>query len=87
MAEPITVEFDDEVVSVFLNRPECKNALSLGLLNALSHALTDARCPETGALILAGVAGCFSAGADLNELSGTIDDLQVDDAIGIVTRR
>ncbi len=87
MAEPITTEFNDGVVSVFLNRPERKNALSMALLKALSKALTDALRPNTGALILTGAGGCFSAGADLGELSGSIDDIRVDDAIGAVTRK
>ena len=87
MAEPITIESNDGIVSVFLNRPECKNALSMALLQALSSALTDARRPDTGALILSGAGGCFSAGADLGELSGDIDDTRVDDAIATVTRK
>ncbi len=87
MAEPITTEYNDGVVSVFLNRPERKNALSMALLKALSKALTDALRPNTGALILTGAGGCFSAGADLGELSGSIDDIRVDDAIGAVTRK
>ena len=87
MAEPITTEYNDGVVSVFLNRSERKNALSMVLLKALSKALTDALRPETGALILTGAGGCFSAGADLGELSGSIDDIRVDDAIGAVTRK
>ncbi len=87
MLEPITVEHHDEVVTIFLNRPERKNALSLALLQALSTALSNAQRPDTGSLILTGVGACFSAGADLNELSGTIDDLDVDDAIETVTHK
>jgi enoyl-CoA hydratase len=87
MAELITTEYKNGVASVFLNRPERKNALSMALLKALSKALNDAQRPETGALILSGAGGCFSAGADIGELSGNIEDIRVDDAIGAVTRQ
>ncbi len=84
MMKPILAEHHDDVVTILLNRPERKNALSLNLLQALSEALTNAQQADTAALILTGVGGCFSAGADLNELTGTIDDLEVDDAIEAV---
>jgi len=84
MTKPLLVQHHDDVVTILLNRPERKNALSLTLLQALSEALSDAQQADTAALILTGVGNCFSAGADLNELTGTIDDLEVDDAIEAV---
>ncbi|MCP4335187.1 MAG: enoyl-CoA hydratase/isomerase family protein [Gammaproteobacteria bacterium] len=84
MTKPLTVEHHDDVVTILLNRPERKNALSLSLLRALNEALSNAQQTHSTALILAGVGNCFSAGADLNELTGTIDDLEVDDAIEAV---
>jgi len=84
MTGPIRVEHHDDIITIFLNRPECKNALSLDLLQALSEAISNAQQADTSALILTGVGGCFSAGADLNKLSGTIDDLEIDDAIEAV---
>ncbi len=84
MTKPLRVEHHDDVVTILLNRPEQKNALSLSLLQALNEALSNVQQADTAALILTGVGSCFSAGADLNELTGTIDDLDVDDAIEAV---
>jgi len=84
MMKPLLVQHHDDVITILFNRPERKNALSLSLLQALNEALTNAQQADTAALILTGAGGCFSAGADLNELTGTIDDLDVDDAIEAV---
>ena len=83
MEEPVHVEHGDNVVSITLNRPARRNALSLLLLGALGEALSDSTAGDAGAVILAG--GCFSAGADLAELSGTLKDRVIDDAIETVT--
>jgi len=84
MMKPLLVEHHDDVVTILFNRPERKNTLSLSLLQALNEALTNAQQADTAALILTGAGGCFSAGADLNELAGAIDDLDGDDAIEAV---
>ncbi len=85
MEEPVHVEHGDNVVSITLNRPARRNALSLRLLGALGEALSDSTAGGAGAVILAGAGGCFSAGADLAELSGTLKDRAIDDAIERVT--
>ena len=59
-----------------------RNALSLSLLSALSRAIDDASADDVRAVVLAGVGDGFSAGADLADLTGTIADRAVDDAIG-----
>jgi enoyl-CoA hydratase len=73
------------VVSLFLNRPERRNALSLALLEKLGAALATEVREDTVAVIIGGVDGSFSAGADLAELSGTPADLAIDEAIEAVT--
>lgn len=85
MEEPVHVEHGDNVVSITLNRPARRNALSLPLLGALGEALSEAAAGDAGAVVLAGAGGCFSAGADLAELSGTLEDRAIDDAIETVT--
>ena len=59
-----------------------RNALSLSLLSALGRAIDDARASDVRAVVLAGAGDGFSAGADLADLTGTIADRAVDDAIG-----
>ncbi len=85
MNDLICSDYQDGVLVLNLNRPERKNALSKALLGELHVALTTTIRDGTGAIILRGSGGCFSAGADLTELSGTIEDLAVDDAIDAVT--
>jgi enoyl-CoA hydratase len=85
MTELIRVEYKAGIVTLFLNRPERKNAMSLALLAMLSEVLSNEVGEDTTAVIIAGVDGCFSAGADLADLTGTIDDLGMDDAIEEVT--
>ena len=85
MTELIRVAHQEGVVSIFLNRPERRNALSLKLLSTLSNALSREIRDDTSALIISGVDGSFSAGADLADLTGTLEDLGMDDAIEDVT--
>jgi len=87
MTEHIRVDHQAGVVSIFLNRPERRNALSLALLSTLSAALSSEIGDDTSALIVSGVDGSFSAGADLSDLTGTLEDLGMDDAIEAVTRK
>jgi enoyl-CoA hydratase/carnithine racemase len=87
MVDQVQLQHQDSVLSVLLNRPKRKNALSGSLLDALSAAL-DAEVGETtAAVVLSGAGGCFSAGADLMELSGTLQDIKVDEAIASVTSK
>ncbi len=71
----------DGVLEVTLENARRRNALSRSLLLALSQAIGDARAGDIRAVVLAGAGDGFSAGADLTELTGTIDDRAVDDAI------
>jgi len=87
MVEPVQLQHQDSVLSVLLNRPRRKNALSGSLLEALGAALDTAVRETTTAVVLSGAGGCFSAGADLTELSGALEDLQVDEAIEAVTSK
>jgi enoyl-CoA hydratase/carnithine racemase len=87
MTDPIQVTQQAGIVSIFLNRPERRNAMSLALLARLSDALSDEIHVDTDAVIISGVGGTFSAGADLADLTGTIDDYGMDDAIEKVTQK
>ena len=70
------------VLEVAFENAGRRNALSLSLLSALSRAIDDARqAGDVRAVVLAGAGDGFSAGADLADLTGTIADRAVDDAI------
>jgi enoyl-CoA hydratase len=66
----VLTERRDRVLTVTLNRPEARNALSRALLGALWDAVTTAGDdPETDVVILTGTDPAFSAGVDLKELA------------------
>ena len=71
----------DGVLEVTFENARRRNALSRSLLSALSRAIDDARAGDVRVVVLAGAGDGFSAGADLADLKGTIDDRAVDDAI------
>jgi enoyl-CoA hydratase/carnithine racemase len=57
------------VLTLTLNRPQARNALSMGLMAALIEALKDAAGdPAVHAVVLAGAGSAFCAGHDLKEL-------------------
>lgn len=67
--EFLLVETGQAVARVTLNHPARRNALSLALMQELTHALgAVSQAPETRAVILAANGPAFSAGHDLREL-------------------
>lgn len=71
----VSVEFEDGIAWVKLNRPEKRNAMSVELaadMNRVLDALeTDDRC---GVLVLTGAGAAFSAGMDLKDFFRATDD-------------
>ena len=67
----LSVERDDAILRVTLNRPEKRNALSRDLLTTLGRAFRDAASDETIRLAVVTGAGdrSFAAGGDLRELA------------------
>ena len=67
--EFLLVETGPAVARITLNQPARRNALSLALMQELTHALRAvSQLPETRAVILAANGPAFSAGHDLREL-------------------
>lgn len=63
-------ETKDRVVTLTLNRPERRNAISAEMLAALSHALVAAdRDAEIRAIVLTGAGAGFCAGLDFKDLA------------------
>ena len=71
----------DGVLEVTFENARRRNALSRSLLSALSRAIDDARADDVRVVVLAGAGDGFSAGADLADLKGAIDDRAMDEAI------
>jgi len=75
---------DDGVVTLTLNRPQARNALSLGMLTALRAALVDVEADDSRVLVLAGAGPAFCAGHDLKELrAGGYDEAYVSRLFGL----
>lgn len=74
------------VAEVRLNRPERRNALTLEVLEELSHALDRAAAdPDIRCVILAGEGASFCAGADLNLVHN--DELGEENGVGLGAAR
>ena len=77
----------NDIHEIVLDNPGRKNALSYALLDDLNKELTSARDNNARAVIITGADNSFSAGADFADLTGTIDDMAIDEAIAnIVTQ-
>ena len=73
-----TVERDEHVVTLTMNRPEARNALSPDMLVGLADGfgyIDDE--PEVRVAILTGAGGTFSSGADLKAMGKPSDDERV----------
>lgn len=72
------------VLSLVLDAPAHRNALSFALLGELAAALEQDLDGVTG-IVISGSDGAFSAGADFRDLTGTSRDIAFDDAVERVT--
>lgn len=83
MTDKLLVDWGaEDVLTLTINRPERRNAVDPDLLGALATALAD-HGERAGAVVLRGAGDrAFSAGYDLERLTGTIEDLEADRFIG-----
>src|SRR2546421_5896895 len=66
--ETLIVERDAGVVTVTINRPEKRNAMTTAMFRELRETFADiSRRADDRVMILTGAAGAFSAGADLTQ--------------------
>ncbi|MTH33843.1 enoyl-CoA hydratase [Paracoccus limosus] len=69
--QTITVEIEDYVALIRLNRPEALNALNSQLVGELAGALSEAdRNDKVRCIVLTGSEKAFAAGADIKEMAG-----------------
>lgn len=67
--ETVSVEIDDEVATLWLERPDSRNALSSELSRDVVAALDDLEAAnEARALVIRGRGGAFSAGGDVDAM-------------------
>jgi 2-(1,2-epoxy-1,2-dihydrophenyl)acetyl-CoA isomerase len=66
----LTGTVEDGVAVIVMNRPERRNALSGGMLTALSAALADCESdPAVACVVLTGAGGAFCAGGDVKGMA------------------
>lgn len=74
MSTPLGVSREAGVLTLTLNRPDKRNALSSAMVEALHQALESADLdPEVRVVLLTGAGKDFCAGADLEELLASAD--------------
>jgi methylglutaconyl-CoA hydratase len=80
MSEPGVMRVDHGPVAVLtLNRPERRNALSRGLIDALADALRKTAAERRiRAIVLTGAGPTFCSGMDLKEAAATIDSAEAE---------
>src|SRR5256885_14090893 len=72
---PLLPTRDSGVLTITLNRPEARNALSESLMRALQLSLDEAvEDKATKVVVIAAKGPAFSAGHDLKEMSERRDD-------------
>jgi len=80
------IELREGVAVLTMSAPDKRNALSRRLLGDLRDGLVEAVGRDARAVVLTGAGAVFSAGADLDELRGTIDDVAIDEATAETTQ-
>jgi len=63
----VSVEIDDNVATIRLERPETRNALSIPLVEDLRAAVSEVETADVRAAVLCGAGGTFCAGGDLEQ--------------------
>lgn len=81
MTPALVVQERDAVVTVVIDRPDRRNALTRDVLAELTEVLSGDVVRTAAGVVLTGGGGHFSAGADFAELTGTEDDVTFDDTV------
>src|SRR4051812_15270042 len=66
----VTVERNGDFVTITMNRPDRRNALSLDMLTALTEAFREVGPSDALGVVLAGNGPVFSAGHDFRDVGG-----------------
>lgn len=80
----VSTEHGGGVVEISLADPARRNALGYSTLAALRSVVDDAVAAEARAIVLTAQGPAFSAGADLDDLTGGPEDERYDDAVAEV---
>ncbi len=84
--DELLASLDDGVLTLTLNRPQARNALTRAMTGALARQLAEAELdPEVKCIVLTGAGKGFCAGGDVKNMAargdGTVGDVTIDEAI------
>src|SRR5690606_10704398 len=72
----VTESLDNRVLTITINRPEAKNAITVELNTLLYDAVRRAATnDDVGAIVLTGAGDSFCAGGDVKKMSSPAGDL------------
>jgi enoyl-CoA hydratase/carnithine racemase len=92
MADLIEIRIADQICTITLNRPEKRNALTTGLIEAFHSAVAGLRDRrDVRVIVVAGAGPTFCAGLDLRELAaqreaGRVETHSLEDALELLER-
>jgi enoyl-CoA hydratase/carnithine racemase len=70
MSDQIVVDVQDRILTIRMNRPEKKNALTGAMYTAMADALAKAdRDPAVRVILITGTSDCFTAGNDIADFA------------------
>jgi enoyl-CoA hydratase/carnithine racemase len=70
MSDQIVLDVHDRIMTIRMNRPEKKNALTGAMYTAMTEALAQAdRDPAVRVILITGSADCFTAGNDIADFA------------------
>jgi len=70
MSDHVVVGVQDRILSILLNRPEKKNALTFAMYTAMTEAVSKADSdPSVRVVLVSGTPDCFTAGNDLADFA------------------
>ena len=70
MTSPVTLDLQDGIATLTLNRPTALNALSVDMMKALADATSHLqRCADLRAVVVTGAGDHFMAGGDLKDFA------------------
>ncbi len=78
MNDHVLIRIEGPALYLTLENVGRKNALSIAVLRQLQSALRSIKSDVTRIVFIQGAGGVFSAGADLNDISGTAKDVDYD---------
>jgi len=72
--DPLLTAVDDGVLTLTLNRPEKRNALSIELRRRIAEALGELDTDAVGAVVITGAPPAFCSGMDTTQFGGDADN-------------